>query len=281
MRATALRLQNHCRPREALTQRDTSSRRRCSGRLLSWLFHPFVLGLPALVAIGVARQGFRWSLMPSVALAVLVIIGGPTIGTLVLMRLRLVDDLFVSVRRQRVYLYPLLLVSFLGGGLILLRAGVDSLVVIILLSATITLVVAALLTLRIKLSLHCAGIAGIVVGLVAAFGPWWWLTLGPRGRRWAFRPCWLARRPRPASRPTRLARPTPSRWSQRRRRKPARAKAPTRRPPQTPRPRAARLAGPSGCRSATTGTCATGCWSSRSARSARPRSTAARRCAPF
>ncbi|MBI4706108.1 MAG: hypothetical protein HY744_33860 [Deltaproteobacteria bacterium] len=160
------------------------------GRVLSWLFHPFVLGVPAMLAIGIARQGWRPEHTPGVALAVVIIVGTPALGIPLLVRLGLVDDLFVSVRRQRVYLYPLLLLSFVAGSLVLLRTGVDPLVVAILLSAAASLTLAGLLTVWIKLSLHCAGVGGIAASLAAAFGPWAWLALlllvpTALGRLWA------------------------------------------------------------------------------------------------
>ena len=147
-------------------------RRRRFARRVSLLFNPLVIGVPLVVLIGVKDQGgFRTDLVPVALLCVGIMSLLPLAYTLVLMRLGIVKNFNVSDRRQRVYLFPVLLACFLAVVQILHRTeGVSPLVVALLFFGLLNCLVCALISLWFKISLHCAGLGALTVGLYIAFG---------------------------------------------------------------------------------------------------------------
>ena len=141
-------------------------------RRASILFNPLVIGVPVVLAIAIKEQGgIRLVDVPTALLSIFVICIVPLIYVLALMKFGVFENFNVSDRRQRVYLFPVLLVCFFITAWILYRKGdVSPLVLAMLGYGALNLLVCALVSIRFKISLHCAGLGGMVVGMWYAFG---------------------------------------------------------------------------------------------------------------
>ncbi len=141
-------------------------------RIISILFNPLLIGLPAVLAIGIKdKGGIEIEVIPTALLAVFIMCIVPLAYIRLLMKRGVVENFNVSDRRQRVYLFPVLLACFLLSTWILYRnEGVSRLVVAMLGYGFLNCLVCALISFRFKISLHCAGLGGIVVGALYAFG---------------------------------------------------------------------------------------------------------------
>ena len=141
-------------------------------RIVSIFFHPLIIGVPAVLAIGIKdKGGIEIEVIPTALLAILIMCIVPLVYIRFLMKRGVVENFNVSDRRQRIYLFPVLLACFLLASWILYRDdGVSRLVVAMLGYGALNCLVCALISFRFKISLHCAGLGGVVVGAVYAFG---------------------------------------------------------------------------------------------------------------
>ena len=139
---------------------------------VSVLFNPLVIGVPVILLIGFKDQGeIRLDLVPTVFLCVGILCILPLIYILALMRMGIVKDFHITDRRQRIYLFPFILACFVVVLFILHRTeGVSPLVSNLLSVGLASCVICALITIRYKISLHCAGLGWLVVGLSYSFG---------------------------------------------------------------------------------------------------------------
>ncbi|MFC1890566.1 hypothetical protein ACFL4G_12510, partial [Thermodesulfobacteriota bacterium] len=155
-----------------ISRRERSNANKIARRL-SILFNPLVIGVPVVLAIAIHEQGgIRLVDVPTAMLSIFVICIVPLIYVFALMKFGVFENFNVSDRRQRIYLFPVLLVCFFVTAWILYRKGdVSPLVIAMLGYGALNLLVCALVSIRFKISLHCAGLGGMVVGAWYAFGP--------------------------------------------------------------------------------------------------------------
>lgn len=139
---------------------------------VSILFNPLVIGVPVILLIGFKDQGeIRMDLVPTVFLCVGILCILPLIYILALMRAGIVKDFHLTDRRQRIYLFPFVLVCFVVVLFILYRTeDVSPLVMSLLSVGLVSCLTCALITVWYKISLHCAGLGWLVVGLSYSFG---------------------------------------------------------------------------------------------------------------
>ncbi len=138
---------------------------------LSAIFNPLFIGIPVMLAIGTAEMGIRWDATPTVLAAIFVMCVVPTVYVIVLMKRGVFRNFHVSDRRQRKYLFPVLIVCFAITVILLWRdPAIGRLVVAILAFGLPNIVVIALLSLRFKVSLHCAGLGGLLAAVPYPFG---------------------------------------------------------------------------------------------------------------
>lgn len=138
---------------------------------VSAIFNPLFIGIPVMLAIGTAEMGIRWDAAPTVAAVIFVMCAVPTIYVIILMKKGVFENFHVSDRRQRKYLFPVLIVCFAITVFLLWRdAAIGRLVVAVLAFGLPNIVVMALISLRLKISLHCAGIGGLVPAVAYPFG---------------------------------------------------------------------------------------------------------------
>ena len=141
-------------------------------RKMSVVFNPLVIGVPVLLLIAVKDLGgIPVDQIPLVVLCVGTLSFLPLVYILVLMRAGVVKDFHITERRQRIYLFPVVLVCLVAVIVLLYRTeGVSQLVLMMLSFGLISCVVCALITIWFKISLHCAGLGWMIVGLYQAFG---------------------------------------------------------------------------------------------------------------
>jgi len=141
-------------------------------RIISILFNPLVIGVPAVLAIGIKdRGGIELEVIPAALLAIIIMCIIPLLYIRFLLKRGVVENFHISDRRQRIYLFPVLLACFLLASWILYRTeGVSRLVVALLAYGFLNCLLCALISFRFKISLHCAGLSGLLVGAVYAFG---------------------------------------------------------------------------------------------------------------
>jgi hypothetical protein len=158
--------------KENCPARERTCRERFAGKV-SCLFNPLVIGVPVILLIGTKDVGeLRMELVPTIMLCVGILCIFPLLYILALMRFGIVKDFHITDRRQRVYLFPVMLVCLVAVVFILWRTeGVSPLVRDLLLVGFVSCLTCALITLRFKISLHCAGLSWLVVGLYYSFGP--------------------------------------------------------------------------------------------------------------
>lgn len=138
---------------------------------ISAIFNPLFVGIPVMLAIGTAEMGIRWDAAPTVIAAILIMCGVPTVYVIVLMKKGVFENFHVSDRRQRKYLFPVLIVCFALTVFLLWRdPAIGRLVVAVLAFGLPNIIVIALISLRFKVSLHCAGIGGLIPAVSYPFG---------------------------------------------------------------------------------------------------------------
>jgi hypothetical protein len=139
---------------------------------VSFLFNPLVIGVPLVVLIGIKDQGgIRTDVILPAVLCVGIMCVFPLLYTVALLRLGVIEDFHISDRRQRIYLFPVLLLCFLTVVYILRRTdGVSPLVQALIATGLVNCLICAVISIRFKISLHCAGLGGLLVGLYYAFG---------------------------------------------------------------------------------------------------------------
>ena len=142
-------------------------------RRLSLVFNPLVFGVPVVVAIAIHEQGgVTFYDVVNAAAVVTLISGIPLLYTTVLMRLGIFSNFNVSNRRERIYLFPMLLLCFAAASAFMLHVEVAKLVLLLILYGLLNCLLCALISFRFKISLHCAGMGGLAAGLYFSFGPW-------------------------------------------------------------------------------------------------------------
>jgi hypothetical protein len=143
-------------------------------RWVSLFCNPLIIGVPVVLAIGIKEHGgFRPEhVVPALeCIAVLCLV--PLVYTLVLVRKGIIQDFHVTDRKQRIYLFPVLLACFALGGWILYHTGGMSRLILALLGfGLVNCLLCALISMRFKISLHCAGLASLAVGVYYSFGPY-------------------------------------------------------------------------------------------------------------
>jgi hypothetical protein len=160
------------RDRTRLGIKQGNTRRERFASRVSFLFNPLLIGIPVILLIGAKDVGeIRLELVPTIFLCVGILCIFPLIYILALMRAGLVNDFHITDRRQRVYLFPVMLVCLVVVVAILWRTeGVSPLVRDLLVVGFCSCLACALITLRFKISLHCSGLGWLVVGLYYSFG---------------------------------------------------------------------------------------------------------------
>lgn len=138
---------------------------------VSAIFNPLFIGIPVMIAIGIAETGIRWEATPTVLAAIFVMCIMPTVYVIVLMKRGVFQNFHVSDRRQRKYLFPVLILSFAITIYLLWRdPAIGRLVVATLAFGLPNVIIFALISLRFKVSLHCAGIGGMLPAVAYPFG---------------------------------------------------------------------------------------------------------------
>jgi hypothetical protein len=138
---------------------------------ISALFNPLIIGIPVMLAIGIADTGIRWEATPTVIASIFIMCVVPAAYIRILMKKGIFHNFHVSDRRQRVYLFPVLGGCFLLTVFLLWRdKAISRLVVAILAFGLPNVVLFGLISLRLKISLHCAGIGALLVSSVYPFG---------------------------------------------------------------------------------------------------------------
>lgn len=138
---------------------------------VSAVFNPLFIGIPVMLAIGIAETGIRWEATPTVLAAIFIMTVVPTIYVIVLMKRGVFENFHVSDRRQRKYLFPVLILCFAVTIYLLWRdPAIGRLVVATLAFGLPNLILIALVSLRFKVSLHCAGIGGMLPPVAYPFG---------------------------------------------------------------------------------------------------------------
>ena len=142
-------------------------------RIVSFLFNPLVIGVPVILLIGAGdvgeiRNGPHAHRSP-VGVGILCIL--PLIYIMILLRTGLVQDFHITDRKQRIYLFPFMLVCMVAVLYILWTTeGVSPLVRNMLCVGLFVCLACALITVWFKISLHCAGLSWLAVGLWTTFG---------------------------------------------------------------------------------------------------------------
>jgi hypothetical protein len=138
---------------------------------VSAIFNPLFIGIPVMIAIGIAETGIRWEATPTVLGAIFVMCIVPTLYVIVLMKRGVFQNFHVSDRRQRKFLFPVLILCFAVTVYLLWRdAAIGRLVVATLAFGLPNVIIFALISLRFKVSLHCAGIGGMLPAVAYPFG---------------------------------------------------------------------------------------------------------------
>lgn len=138
---------------------------------VSAIFNPLFVGIPVMLAIGIAETGIRWEATPTVLAAIFVMTVVPTVYVIVLMKRGVFENFHVSDRRQRKYLFPVLILCFAVTIYLLWRdPAIGRLVVATLAFGLPNVILIALISLRLKVSLHCAGIGGMLPAVAYPFG---------------------------------------------------------------------------------------------------------------
>lgn len=141
-------------------------------RRVSVLCNPLLIGVPVVFAIGVHEQGgiSPGHVLPAFA-SIGIMCGIPLVYTLALLRIGIIHDFHISDRKQRIYLFPVLLICFVLGALILYHTeGIGHLVLALLGFGVVNCFACALISIWFKISLHCAGLAALGVGTYYSFG---------------------------------------------------------------------------------------------------------------
>lgn len=145
-------------------------------KILTFIIHPATLAVPAVFLI-VFKEVGNFNTAISWTVAAMFFTG--IVGAFVVYGVKkgFFSDVDVSVRRQRVILYPfvigiiLLLILFvylLGGPPVLMYAGIFLI---------FSLIVFDIINMRIKASVHVASVTSISIVLVQLYGGWAYLTL--------------------------------------------------------------------------------------------------------
>ena len=138
---------------------------------VSAIFNPLFVGIPVMLAIGIAETGIRWEATPTVLAAIFVLTVVPTVYVIVLMKRGVFENFHVSDQRQRKYLFPVLILCFAVTIYLLWRdPAIGRLVVATLAFGLPNVILIALISLRLKVSLHCAGIGGMLPAVAYPFG---------------------------------------------------------------------------------------------------------------
>ncbi len=138
---------------------------------VSAIFNPLFIGIPVMLAIGIAETGIRWEATPTVLTAIFIMTVVPTVYVIVLMKRGVFENFHVSDRRQRKYLFPVLILCFAMTIYVLWRdPAIGRLVVATLAFGLPNVILIALVSLRLKVSLHCAGIGGMLPAVAYPFG---------------------------------------------------------------------------------------------------------------
>jgi hypothetical protein len=138
---------------------------------VSAIFNPLFIGIPVMLAVGIAEMGIRWDATPTVLAAIFVMCVVPTIYVIVLMKKGVFQNFHVSDRRQRKYLFPVLIACFAITVYLLWRdPAIGRLIVATLAFGLPNIIAIALISMRFKVSLHCAGIGGMLPTIAYPFG---------------------------------------------------------------------------------------------------------------
>lgn len=138
---------------------------------VSAIFNPLFIGIPVMLSIGIAETGIRWEATPTVLAAIFVMCVVPTVYVIILMKRGVFENFHVSDRRQRKYLFPVLILCFALTVYLLWRdAAIGRLVVATLAFGLPNVIFIAIISVRFKVSLHCAGIGGMLPAVAYPFG---------------------------------------------------------------------------------------------------------------
>ena len=141
-------------------------------KILSIVFNPLVVGIPVMIGIGIADMGgFRFDAIPSVTAVITVMCIIPLVYVKILLRKGIIKNFHISDRRQRIYLFPVLMACFAVSLVILyFDPAISRLVVAIMGFGLLNCILCALISVRFKISLHCAGVGGLLAGAIFPFG---------------------------------------------------------------------------------------------------------------
>lgn len=124
-----------------------------------------------MLAIGIADVGLRLETTPTVLAAIFIMCGVPTIYVLALMKIGVIQNFHVSDRGQRKYLFPVLIACFMLTVFVLWRdKAISRLIVAILAFGLPNIIFIALVSIWLKVSLHCAGLGGLLAASAWPFG---------------------------------------------------------------------------------------------------------------
>ncbi len=164
---------------ERRLRRDGSLATRLA-RVLAWVFHPFCVALPVGTVAAIAELGLDLGHLGGLALLTSAVTVGPAlVWIVVLARLGWIgDDYLLVERRHRPYVYPAMLLGFVLDAEWVFRV-VEPFPLGRAMAWAACAVAACLLAANhfTKVSLHCAGNAGILAGVALVYGaPALWLA---------------------------------------------------------------------------------------------------------
>lgn len=145
-----------------------------AARVLTEVFAPWVINIFASIVIGVAVGTPGWGVFVAVLTGVI-----PMAVILVGMRQSKIGDHHVTQISERHLLIAGLLVSTVGGLVIMIFGHAPIEMIAFMAAGLVALAVAAVITsaFRWKVSGHAGGLAGVSMVLALAVSPWWLLGL--------------------------------------------------------------------------------------------------------
>ena len=137
-------------------------------RQVSAIFSPPLMGTITMGAIAANSAG--WQAWVWLGLYLLMAVLGPVLYVLWLVRRGEVTDFDLRLREQRLRPYLFTALCLTAAAVVLLAGGAPRLMVVIAFAGAIKTMLLLLITLRWKISVHLASIAGFVVVMLALIG---------------------------------------------------------------------------------------------------------------
>lgn len=137
--------------------------------IITAILHPLILALVAVFLLvfketGNIQKAFTWTFVAGFFVAIIVAF------VLYGIKKKFFTNIDVSVRRQRVILYPFSVIVMIIFSVMILVANGPKALLFGIIFFIISLIILDLINTKIKASIHVAGTASLAVGVVAVFG---------------------------------------------------------------------------------------------------------------